>query len=99
MYKFQLRVKPLWRIWTVKTIYCQFDNIVITDGTIIVVMTTYGAINDNKAIKLMIFLFSVDKYIKDNDKNIARYRVHTIGSWPNPELWLMIHISDLMMIK
>ena len=31
-------------------------------------------------------------------KNLVRHTAHTIVSWPNPQQWLMIHPSDLMMI-
>ena len=31
-------------------------------------------------------------------KNISRYKAHTIVSWPNPEWWLIIHTSDLIVI-
>ena len=44
-------------------------------------------------------------YIEHNYKftvsyeNIARHTVQTIVSRPNPEQWLMVHTSDLIMIK
>ena len=31
-------------------------------------------------------------------KNIERHTVHTIGSWPNPKQWVIVHASDLIMI-
>ena len=31
-------------------------------------------------------------------KNIERHTAHTIVSWPDPEQWVTIHTSDLIMI-
>ena len=36
--------------------------------------------------------------ISQNHKNMERYTVHTIDSWPNPKQWVIVHTSDLMMI-
>ena len=33
------------------------------------------------------------------DKTIERHTVDTIVSWPNPKQWVIVHTSDLMMIK
>ena len=30
--------------------------------------------------------------------NIERHTAHTIVSWPNPKQWVIVHISDLMMM-
>ena len=32
------------------------------------------------------------------NKNIERHTADTIVSWPNPNQWIIIHTSDLMMI-
>ena len=33
-----------------------------------------------------------------NHKSIERHTAHTIGSWLNPEQWLIVHTSDFVMI-
>ena len=33
-----------------------------------------------------------------NSKNIERHTANTIVSWPNPNRWVIVHSSDLMMI-
>ena len=32
-------------------------------------------------------------------KNISRHTGHTIVSWPNPKQWMILHTSDLTMIR
>ena len=32
-------------------------------------------------------------------KNIERHTTHTIVSWPNPKQWVIVHNSDLMIIR
>ena len=36
--------------------------------------------------------------MKHKHKNIKRHAAHTIVSWPNPKQWVIVRISDLMMI-
>ena len=44
---------------------------------------------------MICFLFTLHRRLH---KNIERYTADIIVSWPNPEQWVIVHTSDLMMI-
>ena len=37
--------------------------------------------------------------LRPANKNIERHTAHTIVSWPNPKQGIMVHTSDLIMIR
>ena len=50
-----------------------------------------------KSVQSWYIPFALQVWYHKN-KNIERHTAHTIGSWPNPKQWAIVHTSDLMMI-
>ena len=47
---------------------------------------------------ILVWLAWIGKNDCNEDKNIERRIAHILVSWPNPKQWIIVHISDLIMI-
>ena len=67
-------------------------------------VTTYGAIDlgQHLAWVMACCLMAPSHYLNQcwlNIKNIKRHTADIIVSWPNPKWWIIVHTSDMMIIR
>ena len=70
-------------------------------GVSILCLTVYWSTYQRSAS--LAFLMGIPSQRTSNAENVSiriyRHTAHTIVPWPNPKQWVIVHISDLMIIR
>ena len=60
---------------------------------------TYNPFNYHIIPEAILCLYKQTKKNKILHKNIERHTAHSVVSWPNPKQWVIVHTSDLMILR